>query len=198
MGYWIGAGSRDETDAKAGISHFIEHLLFKGSSEYTALEIAELFDELGGELNAATSREHTVVYSRVPDVHLEKALDVMSDMVFSPLFQDLDAEREVVLEEIAMYEDTPQELVHDLIGQAVFGSHALGRPVIGTAQVISSVSKRTLAAYHRTMYTGGNIVASAAGNITHEKFVSLLQRFEHAENRSSRPVPTRRPLVRMP
>src|SRR6267154_1108345 len=147
IGYWIGAGSRDETDAKAGVSHFIEHLLFKGSSEYTALEIAEIFDELGGELNAATSREHTVVLARVPDVHVEKALDVMSDMVFSPLFEELDAEREVVLEEIAMYEDTPQDLVHDLIGQAVFGSHALGRPVIGTAEVISSVSKKAIQTY---------------------------------------------------
>jgi predicted Zn-dependent peptidase len=176
IGYWIGAGSRDETDAKAGVSHFIEHLLFKGSSKYTALEIAELFDELGGELNAATSREHTVVLARVPDVHVEKALDVMSDMVFSPLFDELDAEREVVLEEIAMYEDTPQELVHDLIGQAVFGSHALGRPVIGTAEVISSVSKRTIQAYHRGRYTPGNIVVAAAGAIDHEQLVGLVER----------------------
>ena len=96
-GYWIGAGSRDETDAKAGISHFIEHLLFKGSTRYSALDVAEIFDELGGELNAATSREHTVVFSRVPDSQLETALDVMGDMVFSPLFDDLDSEREVVL-----------------------------------------------------------------------------------------------------
>jgi predicted Zn-dependent peptidase len=176
IGYWIGAGSRDETDAKAGVSHFIEHLLFKGSSKYTALEIAELFDELGGELNAATSREHTVVYARVPDVHVEKALDVMSDMVFAPLFDELDAEREVVLEEIAMYEDTPQELVHDLIGQAVFGSHALGRPVIGTADVISSVSKRSIQAYHRAKYTPGNIVVAAAGAIDHEQIVGLVER----------------------
>ena len=176
IGYWIGAGSRDETDAKAGISHFIEHLLFKGSSEYTALEIAELFDEMGGELNAATSREHTVVYARIPDVHAEKALDVMSDMVFSPLFDDLDAEREVVLEEIAMYEDTPQELVHDLIAQAMFGSHALGRPVIGTAEVISSVSRRTLQNYHRALYTPPNIVVAAAGAVDHDQLVGLVER----------------------
>ena len=155
VGYWIGAGSRDETDAKAGISHFIEHLLFKGSSRYSALEIAEIFDELGGELNAATSREHTLVFARVPDNHVETALDVMGDMVFSPLFEELDAEREVVLEEIAMYEDTPQELVHDLIGEAIFGSHALGRPVIGTAEVISTVSRRALRGYHRSLYTPG-------------------------------------------
>src|SRR5438270_10806375 len=174
LGFWIGAGSRDETDAKAGISHFIEHLLFKGSSEYTALEIAELFDEMGGELNAATSREHTVVYARIPDVHAEKALDVMSDMVFSPLFEELDAEREVVLEEIAMYEDTPQELVHDLIAQAVFGTHALGRPVIGTAEVISSISRRSLQAYHRSAYRAANVVVAAAGDIEHERLLALV------------------------
>src|SRR5215472_14968433 len=104
IGYWIGAGSRDETDARAGISHFIEHLLFKGTERYDALEIAEIFDGLGAELNAATSREHTLVYSRVPSHHLETALAVAGDMVFAPRFDDLDAEREVVLEEIAMYE----------------------------------------------------------------------------------------------
>jgi predicted Zn-dependent peptidase len=195
IGYWIGAGSRDETDAKAGISHFIEHLLFKGSSEYTALEIAEIFDELGGELNAATSREHTVVYARVPDVHVEKALDVMSDMVFSPLFEDLDAEREVVLEEIAMYEDTPQELVHDLIAQAVFGSHALGRPVIGTAEVIATVSRRTIQAYHRALYTPANIVVAAAGAIDHDRLVELVQRGVERRGAAGPGKPRVRPLL---
>ena len=155
LGFWIGAGSRDETDAKAGASHFIEHLLFKGSHAYTAQQIAEIFDGLGGELNAATSREHTMVYARVPDGHVQTALNVMTDMVFAPSFSDLDSEREVVLEEIAMYEDTPQELVHDLFSEAVFGRHALGRPVIGTADVISSVTKRVLSTYHRQMYAGG-------------------------------------------
>src|SRR5206468_4424011 len=109
IGFWIGAGSRDETDAKAGVSHFLEHLLFKGTASYSAQEIAETFDTLGGELNAATSREHTVVYARVPDERLETALDVMGEMVFAPSFNDVDSEREVVLEEIAMYEDQPQE-----------------------------------------------------------------------------------------
>ena len=108
---------------------------------------------MGAELNAATSREHTLVYSRVPDRHVEKAVEVMTDMVFAPAFAELDQEREVVLEEIAMYEDTPQELVHDLFSEAVFGSHALGRPVIGTAEVISTVSRRAIAGYHRSMYT---------------------------------------------
>jgi predicted Zn-dependent peptidase len=191
IGYWIGAGARDEVTTRAGISHFIEHLLFKGSSRYSALEIAEIFDELGGELNAATSREHTMVYARVPDQHVETALDVMTDMVFSPLFDDLDSEREVVLEEIAMYEDTPQDLVHDLIGEAVFGSHALGRPVIGTAEVISTVSRRALRAYHRSFYTPPNVVVAGAGSVEHDRLVALVERSldGRAEDGGGKPRP---------
>ena len=148
IGFWIGVGSRDETPAKAGITHFIEHLLFKGTRSYDARQIAEIFDELGGELNAATSREHTVVYARVPFDQLERAIDVMTDMVFAPTFADVDAEREVVLEEIAMLEDAPQDMVHDLVSEAVFGGHPLGRPVLGRSEVISSVGRRTLASFH--------------------------------------------------
>ncbi len=199
LGFWIGAGSRDERDDRAGVSHFIEHLLFKGTRSYDAQQIAETFDAMGAELNAATSREHTVVYSRVPDKHVEDALAVMADMVFAPAFAELDQEREVVLEEIAMYEDTPQELVHDLFSEAVFGTHALGRPVIGTAEVISTVSRRAIAAYHRSMYTGGNIVVSAAGNITHDRFVSLLERSERRSGAPGRSGPrVRRHLVQTP
>ncbi len=197
IGFWIGAGSRDEKDDRAGVSHFIEHLLFKGSRSYDAQQIAETFDAMGAELNAATSREHTVVYSRVPDRHVVEAVQVMTDMVFAPAFEELDQEREVVLEEIAMYEDAPQDLVHDLFSQAVFGRHALGRPVIGTAEVISTVSRRAIGAYHRSMYTGPNIVAAAAGNITHDRFVSLLEQF-HPRTTGSTHAPPRRPLVRTP
>jgi len=185
IGFWIGAGSRDETDAKAGVSHFLEHLLFKGTASYTAQEIAEIFDALGGELNAATSREHTLVYARVPDDRLETALDVMGEMVFAPSFAELDAEREVVLEEIAMYEDQPQELVHDLISEATFGNHPLGRPVIGRADVISSVSRRTLASYHRSMYVPGNVVVAAAGNVSHEELQRLLVKAQRKAVESS-------------
>jgi predicted Zn-dependent peptidase len=199
VGYWIGAGSRDETEARAGISHFIEHLLFKGTPGYTALAIAEVFDGMGGELNAATSREQTMVYSRVPDVHLETALDVMGEMVFSPLFEELETEREVVLEEIAMYEDTPQELVHDLISEAVFGNHPLGRPVIGTAEVISSVSRRAIQGYHRSMYTPANIVVSAAGNLEHERLVELVQQsVDRRAELTDAKARVRPPLVRTP
>ena len=199
IGFWIGAGSRDETDAKAGLSHFIEHLIFKGSRSYDAQQIAETFDALGGELNAATSREHTVVYARVPDKHLETALDVMADMVFAPTFNDVDSERDVVLEEIAMYEDSPQELVHDVFSEAVFATHALGRPVIGTREVISNVTRRAIGAYHRAMYIPGNVVISAAGNLQHDNLVRLLERVQHdktAEQAKGRRV--RPPLVKTP
>ena len=199
IGFWIGAGSRDETDAKAGLSHFIEHLLFKGTASYSAQQIAEIFDGLGGELNAATSREHTVVFARVPDDKLEVALDVMGEMVFAPAFAELDAEREVVLEEIAMYEDQPQELVHDLISEATFGTHPLGRPVIGRAEIISSVSRRVVSGYHRSMYVPGNVVVAAAGNLKHEEFERLLVRMQRRAAAPARKGPrVRPPLVKAP
>ena len=173
LGLWIATGSRDEPRSRAGVSHFIEHLLFKGSSRYGAQEIAELFDAMGGELNAATSRETTVLYTRVPDGRLEQALDAMADMVFAPTFDDVDSEREVVLEEIAMVDDNPQDLVHDLAAEAVFGTHPLGRPVIGTADVISQVSPRALRSWHGGAYVGSNVVLSAAGNVHHDRLVEL-------------------------
>jgi predicted Zn-dependent peptidase len=196
FGLWIGTGSRDEPASKAGVSHFIEHLLFKGSSRYSAREIAELFDTMGGELNAATSRETTVVYTRVPDDSLARALDVMVDMVFEPSFDDVDSEREVVLEEIAMVDDNPHDLVHDVAAEVVFGGHPLGRPVIGHAEVIQTVSPRQLRGYHAGAYVGGNVVLAAAGNVRHEQVVELLAA---RRNGSSRPVGvTRRPLRRAP
>ncbi len=185
LGFWIGAGSRDETSGNAGVSHFIEHLLFKGTRAYSAQQIAEIFDGLGGELNAATSREHTVVYARVPDHHAETALDLMTDMVFAPSFAELDQEREVVLEEIAMYEDTPQELVHDLFSEAVFADHPLGRPVIGTREVISSIGRDDIAGYHGDRYIGRNIVIASAGNLAHEALLELLERIEQKRSRAA-------------
>ncbi len=197
LGFWIGAGSRDEPEARAGVSHFIEHLLFKGSSRYGAQEIAEIFDELGGELNAATSRETTVVYARIPDDRLETAVDVMADMVFRPAFEDVDSEREVVLEEIAMVEDTPHDLVHDIAAEAVFGAHPLGRPVIGRADVIETVSTRALAGYHRRAYAGPRVVLAAAGNLRHEHLVSLLRERGDGVHAGRRPL-ARKPVRRLP
>jgi predicted Zn-dependent peptidase len=196
LGFWIGTGSRDETDARAGVSHFIEHLLFKGTSTHTAQEIAEIFDGLGGELNAATSRETTVVYARVPDDRLERALDVIVGMVYDPAFAEIDAEREVVLEEIAMVDDNPQDLVHDFVAEAVFGGHSLGRAVIGRAEVISTVSKRALATYHGAVYAHNNIVVAAAGNVKHERVLELLAARIPKTQAPARRV--RKPFARIP
>ena len=194
LGFWIGTGSRDEGDAHAGVTHFLEHLLFKGTRTYSALEIAEIFDTFGGELNAATARDYTVVYARVLDEHVETALDVMTDMVFAPTLADLDSEREVVLEEIAMVEDTPQELIHDMITVAVFGDHPLGRPVLGSADVIASISRRSIGAYHRARYTARNVVVAAAGSIDHEALLTLVGQMS---TKLGDP-PTRKPAARAP
>jgi predicted Zn-dependent peptidase len=181
LGIWIGAGSRDETAERAGISHFIEHLLFKGSSRYSGVQIAQVFDGLGGELNAATAKEYTVLYARVLDAHLESALDVMSDMLLAPTFDadELNSEREVVLEEIAMYEDSFHDLAHDLIAGAVFSDHPLGRPVIGTSTAVNAIDTAMVRDYHANRYVGPNIVIAAAGNLEHEPLVhAIQQRFE--------------------
>ncbi|HEV3408265.1 MAG TPA: pitrilysin family protein [Gaiellaceae bacterium] len=199
IGFWVGAGSRDEDESRAGLSHFLEHLIFKGSQSYTALEIAEIFDTFGGELNAATARDYTVLYARVLDEHLATALDVMTDMVFAPTLADLDSEREVVLEEIAMVEDTPSELIHDLITEAVFGNHPLGRPVLGSAEVIERVTRRTVAAYHRSRYTPENTVVAAAGSVDHDELVAHVQRMSAKRiARGARKPSARPPFVTAP
>ena len=137
LGFWIGTGSRAESDKQAGLSHLLEHLLFKGSSKYGSLEIDQIFDGMGAELNAGTGKETTSVYARVIDEHVPEAFDVMADMVFRPTLADIDSERAVILEEIAMYEDDPQEKVFDVFGEAVFGDDPLGRAIIGRAAVIA-------------------------------------------------------------
>src|ERR1700757_4962021 len=152
LGFWIGAGSRGESDAQAGLSHLLEHLLFKGSSKYASLEIDQIFDAMGAELNAGTGKETTSVYARVIDQHLAEAFDVMADMVFRPALVEVDSEREVILEEIAMYEDDPQEKVFDMLGEAVFGSDPLGRAIIGRAKVISAPPPEQIASFHRARY----------------------------------------------
>ena len=176
LGIWVGVGSRFELADEAGISHFIEHLLFKGTPAYSAQRIAELFDGLGGELNAATGRDYTVFYTRILDTHLDEAVPVLTDMLQRPGFFELDQEREVVLEEIAMYEDDPQDKVHDLVGSAVFPGQPLGRPVIGTEQVIGRVGEDDVRGYFGRHYTAPNMVLAAAGNITHERLVDIGER----------------------
>jgi predicted Zn-dependent peptidase len=175
LGVWIGVGSRFEHADEAGISHFIEHLLFKGTPRYSAERIAQVFDGLGGEVNAATGKDYTVVYTRVLDEHLDDAFPVLTDMLQRPGFFDLDQEREVVLEEIAMYEDDPQDQVHDLINTAIFPGQALGRPVIGTATVIGGVAESHIRAYHQGHYTAPNMVVAAAGHVDHDRVVRLAE-----------------------
>jgi predicted Zn-dependent peptidase len=173
IGFWIGTGSRGESDEQAGLSHLLEHLLFKGSSRYGSLEIDQIFDGMGAELNAGTGKETTSVYARVIDEHVPKAFDVMADMVFRPTLDDIDSERAVILEEIAMYEDDPQEKVFDVLGEAVFGDHPLGRAIIGRAPVIAETPAPQIAAFHHSRYAPSNVVIAAAGAIEHEAIVEL-------------------------
>ncbi|MDQ6607379.1 MAG: insulinase family protein [Actinomycetota bacterium] len=173
LGFWIGTGSRGESETEAGLSHLLEHLLFKGSAKYGSLEIDQIFDGMGAELNAGTGKETTSVYARVIDDHLPKAFDVMADMVFRPSLEDIDSERAVILEEIAMYEDDPQEKVFDVLGEAVFPGHPLGRAIIGRAPVIADTPVPEIARFHASRYVPGNIVIAAAGAVDHEAFVEL-------------------------
>jgi len=177
LGVWIGVGSRFEVAAEGGISHFIEHLLFKGTDRLSAAQIAEAFDAIGGEVNAATGRDHTVVYTRVLDDHLERAFEVVGDMVQRPAFRELEQERQVILEEILMYEDDPGDQVHDLISEAVFPDQPLGRPVIGTSEVISSIPADHVGAYHAGHYTAGNVVVAASGSIEQGRLLELSGRY---------------------
>src|SRR3954452_21124989 len=173
LGLWIRAGSRDEGTEQAGISHFLEHLLFKGTDRFSSREIDELFDAMGAEVNAGTGKETTSVYSRFLDQHLDSAFDVLQDMVLRPAYPDIDSERQVVIEEIAMYEDEPQDKVHDVLAGAVLGGPPLGRPIIGRADVVSSVPVPDLAAWHDAHYVGTNMVIAAAGSVEHDRLVEL-------------------------
>jgi predicted Zn-dependent peptidase len=176
LGLWVRTGSRNETPAQAGVSHFLEHLLFKGTERYSAIEISELFDRLGASVNAATGKETTHLHARFLDEHTEEVFDLLAEMLLAPTYPEIDSEREVVLEEIAMYEDEPQDRVHDILAGAVFGDHPLGRRVLGDAEVISSVPVPDIEAYRGARYTGANVVVGAAGHLDHERIVALAER----------------------
>jgi len=176
LGFFVGTGSRGESDAEAGLSHFLEHMLFRGTDRYASAEIDQLFDGMGAELNAGTDKESTTVYARMLDQHLPRAIDVIADMVWRPAFNDVDPERLVVLEEIAMYEDDPQDTVFDVLGTAVFGQHPLGRAIIGTAPVIRDTPVHEIAAFHARRYVPASVVVAAAGSVDHDAIVELAQR----------------------
>jgi predicted Zn-dependent peptidase len=176
LGLWVRTGSRNETPAQAGVSHFLEHLLFKGTARFSAIEIAEKLDGLGASVNAATGKETTHLHARFLDEHTEEVFDLLAEMLLAPTYPEVDSEREVVLEEIAMYEDEPQDRVHDILAEAVFGEHPLGRRVLGEAEVISSVPVPEIEAYRSAHYTGANVVVGAAGNVDHSRIVELAER----------------------
>ena len=175
LGFWIGTGSRYERSEQAGVSHFLEHLLFKGTARHSAIEISELFDGMGAATNAATSKESTHLHARFLDEHTERAFDLLGEMLLDPALppDEVDSERAVVLEEIAMYEDEPSDRVHDVLAEAVFGEHALGRRVLGSAEVIGSIPVAEIAAYHDTRYVARNLVVAAAGHLEHAEIVDL-------------------------
>ncbi|MBK5110658.1 MAG: insulinase family protein [Thermoleophilia bacterium] len=176
LGLWVRTGSRDETPAQAGVSHFLEHLLFKGTPSYSAIEISERFDGLGAAFNAATGKETTQLYARYLDEHTEDVFDLLGEMLLESTFPEIDSERDVVLEEIAMYEDEPSDRVHDYLADAIFGDTPLGRRILGRSEVIANIPVPDIAAYHAGRYTAGNIVIAAAGSLDHEEIVALAER----------------------
>jgi predicted Zn-dependent peptidase len=195
LGIWVGVGSRDEGSEHAGATHYLEHLLFKRTSRRSALEISAAMDAVGGELNAFTAKEYTCYYARVLDEDLPLAIDVLSDMVTGSLIEpkDVDAERGVILEEIAMNEDDPADLVHEAFAAKLFGDTPLGRPILGTVDSINAISRDRIAEHYHARYTPDSLVVAAAGNLAHESVVELIQAaFGPALERSSaEPAPPR-------
>jgi len=177
FGIWVNVGSRDESNSTAGASHFLEHLLFKGTKKRTSLEISSSIEAVGGETNAFTSKEYTCFYARVIDKHLPLAVDVISDLITSSVVkkEDVDAERKVVLEEIAMRDDDPSDLIHDLFLEKYYGDTPLGRPILGTVQSIKGMSRDTVFNYYQNRYKPEDLVVAVAGNIKHRKVVDMVE-----------------------
>jgi len=174
VGFWIGVGSRDERGAVTGASHFLEHLLFKGTKRRTAQQIAEVMDAVGGDMNAFTSKEYTCFYARCLDRDLPLAVDVLADMMTGSVVRsgDVDAERDVVLEEIRMHLDTPDDLVHSVFSEAHYGDHPLGREVLGDQATITAMARDQVHRYYRRHYVPGNVVVAVAGNVDHDAVVA--------------------------
>ena len=177
FGIWVNVGSRDETVSTAGASHFLEHLLFKGTKKRTSLEISSAIEAVGGETNAFTSKEYTCFYARVIDKDLPLAVDVISDLITSSVVKavDVDAERKVVLEEIAMRDDDPSDLIHDLFLEKYYGDTPLGRPILGTVKSIKGMSRNTVFNYYRNRYKPEDLVVSVAGNVKHKNVVAMVE-----------------------
>ncbi len=204
FGIWVGVGSRDETHAQMGSAHYLEHLLFKGTRRREALEISSLVDAVGGEMNAFTSKEHTCYYARVLDKDLPLAIDVICDIVTGALLraEDVDAERGVVLEEIAMRDDDPSDLVHDEFMLGMFGQTDLGRSILGTQETIEGITRDAIASFYQARYRPEAMVVTAAGGLDHDEVVRLVAAaFESAgalRDTTVRPMPARRDGASVP
>jgi predicted Zn-dependent peptidase len=178
IGVWIGTGSRNENPENNGISHFLEHMFFKGTKTRSAREIAESFDSIGGQVNAFTSKEYTCYYAKVLDNHAQFALEVLADMFFNSTFvaEELNKEKNVVNEEIKMYEDTPDDIVHDLLSKAIYNEHPLGYPILGTEETLQTFTGEKLEQYMHETYTPENVVISIAGNVP-EAFIKNAEEY---------------------
>ncbi len=176
IGLWVGVGSRDELPEINGMAHFIEHMMFKGTAKRSAKQIAETLDAVGGQLNAFTSKEYTCYYAKVLDEHLNVAIDLLADMFFNSLFlaEEMEKEKNVIIEEIKMYEDAPDELVHDFFASTIWHGHALGRPIIGSQEIIEAVTREQMMDFYKKFYVPESLVVAVAGNIKHESVVARL------------------------
>jgi len=200
LGLWVGVGSRDEPEQLAGAAHFLEHLLFKGTSKRTAMEISAALDSVGGDLNAFTSKEYTCFYARVLDENLDIAVDVLTDILSDPLIraEDVESERKVITEEISMHEDEPSEVAHERFFREMFATDSLGRPVIGTRETVGSMSREDIRGFYSKWYRPENTVVVAAGNVDHDELVaSVAKQFESA-GWLGEPKPATKPRVSDP
>lgn len=179
IGIWIGTGSRNETLANNGVSHFIEHMLFKGTQNRTAKEIAESIDNIGGQLNAFTGKECTCFYARTLDSHIETAIEVLADMLFNSNLseKDIRLEKRVVIEEIGMYEDNFEDLVHDVLSSITWENNALGYPILGTAESVKKINKKSIIDYMLQNYVAKNAVVSIAGNFEIEQMMNIIEKY---------------------
>ena len=197
VGFWIGVGSRDEENVAFGSTHFLEHLLFKGTPRRSAMDIAEAFDRVGGEHNALTAKEHTCYYAKVQDRDLEMAIGVLADMVSSSLIDpnEFDVERRVILEELAMADDDPSDVAHERVTEAVMGDHPLGRPIGGSPETIKSAERDQVVAHYQRYYRPEELVVTVAGALEHDEVVSwvlaALEECGWSLNEQSAPVPRR-------
>ncbi|KAB3536953.1 insulinase family protein [Alkaliphilus pronyensis] len=189
VGIWIETGSKNEDTTTNGVSHFVEHMLFKGTTTRTALDIADIIDGVGGQINAFTSKECTCYYIKVLDSHYKLAIDILSDMLFNSKLDpiDIDKERSVIMEEISMYEDSPEDLVHDLLSQTVFKNNSLGLPILGTAQTLNTIDQAALREYMEKHYLPEKTVIAIAGNFKEEEILGTIEEkfanWNHKENK---------------